>query len=158
MREDFNLSRDEEVWMMGKLTSELNRIKCQIWYNKKATSRLARVILAGSFRPHQKRIAKYKLRHSGLLYYNKFSRLCQHIFSFLRILLWIIFETNRGIILEWATQSKTDNLGFNSLRGCEVDGRFEQVNAQLITGAGNSAVAHNYIFMDRNVQPSRSYC
>lgn len=68
-----------------------------------------------------------------------------------------IFETKSGIRLEWATQSETENLGFNILRGCEVDGRFEQVNAQLIPGAGNSEVAQNYFYLDAKVESRKTY-
>ena len=66
-------------------------------------------------------------------------------------------RTDAGIIIEWATESETDNAGFNILRGQTKDGSFVKVNPTLIPGAGTTAERTNYTWVDTTAKPNVAY-
>jgi hypothetical protein len=51
-------------------------------------------------------------------------------------------------LLSWTTIAESDNLGFNVHRSLFQEGPFQQVNAQMIPGAGTSTVPNDYSFTD----------
>jgi hypothetical protein len=59
--------------------------------------------------------------------------------------------TVAGIILSWSTESEQDNLGFNVLRSTDGKTGFEQINRELIPGAGTSMLPHSYSYTDPDV-------
>jgi len=61
-----------------------------------------------------------------------------------------------GVLLEWTTQSETENLGFHLFRAGSSDD-FRQITSQLIPGAGTTAAAHSYRYEDNGVESGRSY-
>jgi len=61
-----------------------------------------------------------------------------------------------GIILTWTTESEVNTLGFRVLRSVTARDDFVPVS-DLIQGAGNSTVAHQYKFIDQDVQPDVTY-
>ncbi len=61
------------------------------------------------------------------------------------------------VILTWKTESEVDNMGFNVYRKSKDDRRWTKINPNLIAGAGNSSVAHEYEFVDRNVAAGEEY-
>ena len=70
------------------------------------------------------------------------------------------FGANRmdaGVIIEWTTESETDNAGFNILRGQTKDGLFVKVNPTLIPGAGTTAERNNYTWTDTTAKPNVAY-
>ena len=66
-------------------------------------------------------------------------------------------RTDTGIIIEWTTESETDNAGFNILRGQMKDGSFVKVNPTLIPGAGTTAERTNYTWTDTTAKPNVAY-
>ncbi len=61
------------------------------------------------------------------------------------------------VLLKWKTESEIDNLGFNLYRRIGESADWQKINANLIPGAGNSSMAHEYTFIDRNVAAGETY-
>ena len=61
------------------------------------------------------------------------------------------------IILEWTTQSETENFGFNIYRSLDEKGEYIRINTNIINGAGTSSLQHNYNFVDYNVKLGNTY-
>ena len=57
---------------------------------------------------------------------------------------------NGATILAWATQSETDNIGWNIYRGKNDDNfaNATQINNEMITGYGTTSEPHDYIYED----------
>lgn len=51
-------------------------------------------------------------------------------------------------VLSWTTIVESDNLGFNVHRSLFQEGPYQQVNAQMIPGAGTSTVPNDYTYTD----------
>jgi hypothetical protein len=51
-------------------------------------------------------------------------------------------------LLHWSTSVENENLGFNIHRSSSGEGPYQQVNGQLIPGAGTSSVTHDYFYTD----------
>lgn len=62
-----------------------------------------------------------------------------------------------SIVIEWVTQSESENLGFLVFRSESELGNFVEITPQLIKGAGSSSARNSYRFIDVNVQPNQSY-
>ncbi|HNW59413.1 MAG TPA: FlgD immunoglobulin-like domain containing protein [bacterium] len=62
-----------------------------------------------------------------------------------------------AVVLQWETQSESDNLGFNVYRSTEEQGLFSQINTRMIPGAGSSASAHNYRYVDNTAAAGQVY-
>jgi hypothetical protein len=60
------------------------------------------------------------------------------------------------VMLQWSTQSETENLGFHLLRAESEAGPFTQITPELIQGAGTSSSSHSYAFSDLNVAGNRT--
>lgn len=60
--------------------------------------------------------------------------------------------SKNSAVLNWITQSETDNLGWNLYRGFFENGYqsedYIQINSELIPGAGNSTIPTYYSFVD----------
>lgn len=65
--------------------------------------------------------------------------------------------SNGHVILKWRTESEIDNLGFNVYRRKQANNDWSKINSTLIPGAGNSATAHEYQFVDQNVVAGETY-
>lgn len=61
------------------------------------------------------------------------------------------------VILNWSTASETENLGFHVYRSTAIDGTYTQISKNLIPGAGSSAQAHSYSYIDENVASGATY-
>ena len=61
------------------------------------------------------------------------------------------------IILQWVTQSETDNLGFNIYRSIKANGPFHKINNELVRGAGNSVSERQYKYVDDGVEENKNY-
>jgi hypothetical protein len=59
--------------------------------------------------------------------------------------------------LDWVTGLERNNLGFHIYRSESAYGGYQQVNAQLIEGKGNSAGEVRYTFEDKNVEVGKKY-
>jgi hypothetical protein len=66
-------------------------------------------------------------------------------------------STDKGVEINWATQSEVNNLGFFIWRADQVDGEYVQVTNQLIAGLGNSSTGSEYSFVDGNVGSKSVY-
>ncbi|MBN1541671.1 T9SS type A sorting domain-containing protein [candidate division KSB1 bacterium] len=66
-------------------------------------------------------------------------------------------QVGNGAEVRWETHSETKNLGFHVFRSETTDGRYEQINDQLIEGAGNSSSRKIYRYTDKDVQPGQEY-
>ncbi len=62
-----------------------------------------------------------------------------------------------GVLLEWETQSETENLGFHLYRSTDKDKTPERISRKIIPGAGNSQSIQKYKFTDNNVQIGHTY-
>ncbi len=62
-----------------------------------------------------------------------------------------------GVLIEWTTQTETENMGFDLYRSESVDGAFTKINATMIQGAGSSQISHDYSFVDQNISGGRTY-
>ena len=63
---------------------------------------------------------------------------------------------NTKVTLKWETGSEVGNIGFYVYRGETSDGPFKKVS-NLIEGAGNSAMGHTYEYLDKKVEPNKTY-
>ncbi|MXZ02083.1 lamin tail domain-containing protein [Candidatus Poribacteria bacterium] len=59
--------------------------------------------------------------------------------------------------ITWATESELDNAGFNILRSRTKEGEFQQVNTQLIQGAGTTSERNAYTWTDTTAKPNTVY-
>ena len=59
---------------------------------------------------------------------------------------------DKGVILTWRTESEVDCAGFNVWRNQAEDGEYTKITTALIAGQGNTSAAHEYTFIDRNVE------
>lgn len=65
---------------------------------------------------------------------------------------------DKKVVLSWATASEYKNAGFNILRSKTDDpATFEQINLDLIPGAGSSSDLHEYSFEDTDIEPYTMY-
>lgn len=64
---------------------------------------------------------------------------------------------DNGVMLSWATATETENLGFHIFRSVGEDKEFAQITTELIAGAGSSAEAHEYAFVDEKVEGGNTY-
>jgi hypothetical protein len=62
-----------------------------------------------------------------------------------------------NVILQWSTESETDNAGFNLYRSKSADGEYSKINSTLIPAQGSSTQGASYEFTDTNVQ-NRKTC
>ncbi len=63
-----------------------------------------------------------------------------------------------SVRIEWTTESEVDTLGFNLLRDEESDPiDVQQINPHLILAQGSPISGTSYQFIDRDVQPGKSY-
>ncbi|MBI1824590.1 MAG: putative Ig domain-containing protein, partial [Nitrospirae bacterium] len=70
------------------------------------------------------------------------------------------FNTTAGdanVMVEWSTQTETNQLGFNVLRGLSLNGPFSKINAQIIPSRGNSIYGARYRYMDYGVMNGLTY-
>ena len=61
------------------------------------------------------------------------------------------------MVLKWATESETENLGFHIYRSTSIDGERERVTTQLINGAINAQSRNEYNWIDSDVQDGVIY-
>ncbi len=62
-----------------------------------------------------------------------------------------------SVVLEWVTQSESENLGFLIFRSEQADGQYERITKEMIDGAGNSQSANHYHYVDNSVNIASSY-
>ncbi|MDZ7263929.1 MAG: right-handed parallel beta-helix repeat-containing protein [candidate division KSB1 bacterium] len=70
---------------------------------------------------------------------------------------FIAFSSNSVVVLQWTTQSESENLGYYIYRSSTAEGNYCKITNEIIRGAGSSAESHSYKFTDRNVQPGQTY-
>lgn len=61
------------------------------------------------------------------------------------------------IVVRWTTESELDNAGFNVYRSETRDGEFNQVNAELIQGAGTTGERNTYKWVDASAKVGQVY-
>ena len=66
-------------------------------------------------------------------------------------------HTADGVIINWITESELDNAGFNILRSQTKAGKFQQINAKLIQGAGTIGERSTYSWTDTTAKPNTVY-
>ena len=59
--------------------------------------------------------------------------------------------------IEWDTATELDTAGFYLYRSQAADGDFERVNDVLIDSQGSAVSGAAYSFVDRNVEPGKTY-
>ena len=63
----------------------------------------------------------------------------------------------KRVVLKWRTETEIENLGFNILRAETEDGEYVKINKELIPAKGNSIHGSDYIFIDKNVNPEKTF-
>lgn len=67
-------------------------------------------------------------------------------------------ETADGsIVLNWTTQSETENYGFHVYRSNSRDSDYEKITSEIIPGRGNSDQAYTYALTDYSVLAGNTY-
>ena len=61
------------------------------------------------------------------------------------------------VVLEWTTESEWDNQGFYIHRREQTLKDFQPLTTEIIPGAGSSSQGHHYSWIDRDVEPGRTY-
>jgi hypothetical protein len=61
------------------------------------------------------------------------------------------------VVLEWQTESESDNLGYNIFRSVDYKDNFEKINGAIISGAGTSTERNFYSFTDARIQNGTTY-
>ena len=61
------------------------------------------------------------------------------------------------VILQWTTESETDNAGFNLYRSESENGEYTKINESLIPAQGSSTQGASYEFIDNDVQNRKTY-
>jgi hypothetical protein len=79
------------------------------------------------------------------------------LYTPVEITVWQAEALDNYVRLHWITQSESENMGFQLLRSESMSGPFVQINTDLIIGAGNSQVEHDYSYEDRQVLAGRTY-
>jgi hypothetical protein len=59
--------------------------------------------------------------------------------------------------LKWTTASEVDNFGFDIYRGLDEEGPFDRITDEPLPGAGTTDEPQNYVFVDRDIDPTRDY-
>lgn len=67
------------------------------------------------------------------------------------------FLTEKGVSIQWVTQTEVNNLGFNILRSKNPNGPFESITPKVISGAGPSATQNRYTFLDEEADANTTY-
>jgi hypothetical protein len=62
-----------------------------------------------------------------------------------------------AVILQWNTESETDNAGFNIYRAESEDGQYAKINTAMIPAKGSSTGGESYEFTDNNVRNRKTY-
>jgi len=66
-------------------------------------------------------------------------------------------SADKGVMIEWRTESELNNLGFNVYRSTRLDGDYVKVTPALIMGAGTEATPREYSFIDADVAVGNTY-
>ena len=56
------------------------------------------------------------------------------------------------VLMQWSTEAKIDNAGFNLYRSESEDGQYTKINASLITAEGSSTQGASYEFTDNGAE------
>jgi hypothetical protein len=56
------------------------------------------------------------------------------------------------IILDWTTESETNNAGFNLYRSDAKDGKYTRINTSLIPAKGSPTQGASHEFVDKDVK------
>ena len=59
--------------------------------------------------------------------------------------------------LKWTTASEVDNFGFDIYRGLDEEGPFDRLTDEPLPGAGTTDEPQSYVFVDRDIDPTRDY-
>ena len=68
-----------------------------------------------------------------------------------------VIPQNHKAILQWSTESETDNAGFNIYRSESENGEYTKINPFLIPAQGSSTQGAFYEFVDNDVQNRKTY-
>ncbi len=69
-----------------------------------------------------------------------------------------LLNFNRAsILIEWATESEIDTVGFNILRSVNEEGPYDTINSALIPPASDPVTGGDYTFKDDDVQVGETY-
>ncbi len=64
---------------------------------------------------------------------------------------------NGMAVLQWTTQSETENIGFHIYRADSLHGAYRQISDVLIQGAGTTQAVHRYSYTDAHIVPGTTY-
>ena len=61
------------------------------------------------------------------------------------------------VILQWITQTETENLGFHVYRSRSEPGNYIRMSQKIIPGAGSTDESHHYSYTDKNIESNQTY-
>jgi hypothetical protein len=64
---------------------------------------------------------------------------------------------NGSVTLNWATETETNNAGFNISRSDSGNGNYIKINSSLIPAKGSSTQSASYEFIDKDVKNRKTY-
>lgn len=64
---------------------------------------------------------------------------------------------SESVELDWETSSETENAGFHLLRSQSQDSGYQQINAELLPGAGTTTETQSYSYADTSAQSGETY-
>ncbi len=67
------------------------------------------------------------------------------------------FVVDGAVRVQWRTMTEVNTAGFNVLRSASRDGKFRRLNDALISGHGNSNIAHEYFYVDQQINQDTFY-
>ncbi len=59
--------------------------------------------------------------------------------------------------VKWKTASELNNFGYDVYRGESPEGPFERINPEVIEGAGTTDEPTAYVYVDRTIDPYKTY-
>lgn len=62
-----------------------------------------------------------------------------------------------GIMLNWAAQSETENLGYEISRSDSENGEYQIINAEVIPSSNSAGETHHYTYIDSDVEEGQTY-
>jgi len=62
-----------------------------------------------------------------------------------------------GIMLDWSSESATENMGYDVYRSDSPDGEYQILNPEVIPVSGNASSTHHYSFTDTDVESGQTY-
>ncbi len=82
---------------------------------------------------------------------------CDETPTVINLSFFIALPRANKIVIQWRTESESDNAGFNIYRSAADRGEYCKINDALIPAEGSATQGASYIFVDKTVKNGRTY-